>query len=51
MCIRDRNVNAHWLAKRATTLGLEVDRIVTVTDNVDVIANEVREAIQRNPVL
>ncbi len=43
------NVNAHWLAKRATTLGLEVDRIVTVTDNVDVIATAVREAMQRSP--
>jgi len=43
------NVNAHWLAKRATTLGLVVDRIVTVTDNVDVIATAVREAVQRHP--
>ena len=43
------NVNAHWLAKRATTLGLEVDRIVTVTDNADVIATAVREAMQRSP--
>jgi nicotinamide-nucleotide amidase len=43
------NVNAHWLAKRVTTLGLEVDRIVTVTDNVEVIAIAVREALQRKP--
>ncbi len=43
------NLNAHWLAKRATTLGLEVDRIVTVTDDVNVIATAVQEAIQRKP--
>jgi nicotinamide-nucleotide amidase len=43
------NINAHWLAKRATTLGLEVDRIVTVTDNVEVIASAVQEALQRRP--
>jgi molybdenum cofactor synthesis domain-containing protein len=43
------NVNAHWLAKRATTLGLEVDRIVTVTDDVDAVSTAVREAVQRKP--
>ncbi len=43
------NMNAHWLAKRATTLGLDVDRIVTVTDDIDVISNVVGEAIQRRP--
>ncbi len=43
------NMNAHWLAKRATTLGLDVDRIVTVTDDIDVISSVVREAIQRHP--
>ncbi len=43
------NVNAHWLAKRATTLGLEVDRIVTVTDDTDLISSVVREAIKRKP--
>jgi len=43
------NVNAHWLAKRATTLGLDVDQIVTVTDDVDVISSVVQEAIQRRP--
>ncbi len=43
------NVNAHYLAKRATTLGLEVDRIITVTDNIDIIAAAVQEAMQRHP--
>ena len=43
------NVNAHYLAKRATTLGLEVDRIITVTDNIDIIAAAVQEAMQHKP--
>ena len=43
------NVNAHWLSKRATTVGLEVDRIVTVTDDIDLISSVVREAIERKP--
>jgi molybdopterin-biosynthesis enzyme MoeA-like protein len=43
------NVNSHWLAKRATTLGLEVDRIVTVTDDVDAVSTAVKEAVQRKP--
>ena len=43
------NMNAHWLAKRATTLGLGVDRIVTISDDIDVISSVVWEAIQRRP--
>ncbi len=43
------NANAHWLAKRATTLGLHVDRIVTVADDTEVISCVVSEAIQRKP--
>jgi nicotinamide-nucleotide amidase len=43
------NVNAQYLAKRATTLGLEVDRIITVTDNIDIIAAAVQEVMQRKP--
>jgi molybdenum cofactor synthesis domain-containing protein len=43
------DANARWIAKRATTLGLSVNRIVTVTDDIDEISSEVREAIQRNP--
>jgi nicotinamide-nucleotide amidase len=43
------NQNAYWLAKRATTLGLNVHRILTVTDDVDEIANVVQEALQRRP--
>jgi molybdenum cofactor synthesis domain-containing protein len=43
------NNNARWIAKRATTLGLEVRRIVTVKDDVDEISSAVQEAIQRHP--
>jgi nicotinamide-nucleotide amidase len=43
------NLNARWLAKRAATLGLRVDRIVTVADDAEVIASAVQEALQRRP--
>jgi nicotinamide-nucleotide amidase len=43
------DVNAHYLAKRVTTLGLEVDRIIVVTDNIDIIAAAVQEAMQHKP--
>jgi len=43
------NLNAHWLAKRATTLGFDVTRILTVTDDIDEIATAVQEAMQRHP--
>lgn len=43
------NTNAQWLAKRVTSLGLDVRRINTVGDDVDEISSALREAIQRNP--
>ena len=43
------NTNAHWLAKRITSLGLNVKRITVVRDEVNEIANAVREALQRKP--
>jgi len=43
------NINARWIAERATTLGFDVRRIVTVKDDVDEIASAVQEAIQRHP--
>ena len=43
------NINARWIAERATTRGLDVRRIVTVKDDVDEIANAVQEAMQRHP--
>jgi len=42
------NTNAQWLAKRVTTLGLNVCRITIVGDDVDEISSAVREALQRN---
>ncbi|MEM2111938.1 MAG: nicotinamide mononucleotide deamidase-related protein [Candidatus Bathyarchaeia archaeon] len=45
------NTNAHWLAKRVTSLGLNIRRIVVVGDNVDEIASAIKEAIQRKPKL
>jgi molybdenum cofactor synthesis domain-containing protein len=43
------NTNAHWLAKRATTLGIMVKRITVVSDDVKEIANAVKEALKRKP--
>lgn len=41
------NTNAHWLAKRITSLGGKVARITVIGDDIDEIALSVREAIQR----
>jgi nicotinamide-nucleotide amidase len=43
------NTNAHWMAKRATSLGILVKRITIIGDDVDEIANAIREALQRKP--
>jgi molybdenum cofactor synthesis domain-containing protein len=43
------NTNAHWMARRATSLGIMVRRITVVSDDVDEIANVIREALQRKP--
>jgi molybdenum cofactor synthesis domain-containing protein len=43
------NTNAHWLAKRITTLGLDIRRITNVADEVDEISTIMQEAIQRKP--
>jgi len=43
------NTNAHWLARRATSLGMIVKRITVVGDDVDEIASITREALQRKP--
>lgn len=45
------NTNAHWLAKRITSLGLSVRRITVVGDDLNEISSAVREAIQRRPAL
>ena len=43
------NTNAHWLAKRVTSLGLKVNRITTVADNLEEISSAINEALSRNP--
>jgi len=43
------NTNAHWLAKRITTLGLKVRRITVVGDDLEEIASAVKETIKRKP--
>jgi molybdenum cofactor synthesis domain-containing protein len=43
------NTNASWMAKRLTTLGLNVCRITTVSDDVDEISATVKEALRREP--
>jgi molybdenum cofactor synthesis domain-containing protein len=43
------NTNAQWIAKNATALGLTVNRVTIVADEVNEIANAVREALGRKP--
>jgi nicotinamide-nucleotide amidase len=43
------NTNAHWLAKRVTSLGLNVKRVTVVGDNLGDISAAVSEAAQRGP--
>ena len=43
------NTNAQWIAKQATALGLTVKRVTVVADDVQEIADAVREALGRKP--
>jgi len=43
------NTNAQWLSKQATALGITVKRITVVADDVNEIANAVRETLKRKP--
>ena len=43
------NTNAHWLARRATSLGIMVNRITVVADDIDEIAKIIHEALKRKP--
>ncbi len=43
------NTNAHWLSKRATTLGIDVKRITVVRDVVTEIADVICEVLMRKP--
>jgi len=43
------NTNAQWLAKRITTIGLNVNRITVASDDIAEISSIVKEAIRRKP--
>ena len=43
------NTNATWMAKRLTTLGLNVRRITTISDDTDEINEAISETLQRKP--
>ena len=43
------NTNAQWIGKQATNLGITVNRITVVADNVNEIATTVREVLHRKP--
>ncbi len=43
------NTNAQWMAKQATATGITVKRVTVVADEVNEIANAIREALQRKP--
>jgi nicotinamide-nucleotide amidase len=43
------NTNAQWIAKQATTLGINVKRITVVADDINETANAVRETLNRKP--
>jgi len=43
------NTNAQWLAKRITTLGLNVSRVTIIGDSVEEISAAIIEAVRRKP--
>lgn len=43
------NTNAHWLAKRITSLGLKVRRITVVGDDLEEISSAIKETVNRKP--
>ncbi len=43
------NTNAQWLAKRITTMGLSIDRITVMGDDIAEISTAVKEALKRTP--
>lgn len=44
------NTNAHWLAKRINSLGLNVRRITTVRDEINEMSQVIKETLQRKPL-
>ena len=43
------NTNAKWLAEQATSMGITVKRVTVIADDVQEIADAVREALGRKP--
>jgi molybdenum cofactor synthesis domain-containing protein len=43
------NTNAQWLAKRITTLGLKVNRVTVIGDDLSEISIAIKEALGRKP--
>jgi len=43
------NTNAQWIAEQATALGIAVKRVTVVADNVNEIADAIRETLSRKP--
>jgi nicotinamide-nucleotide amidase len=43
------NTNAHWLSKRATTLGITVKRVTIIPDDVNETAKALKESLERKP--
>jgi nicotinamide-nucleotide amidase len=43
------NTNAQWIAEQATALGITVKRVTVVADDVNEIANAIRETLRRKP--
>ena len=43
------NTNAHWLSKRATSVGIKVKRITIIPDDVNETARAIRETLKREP--
>ena len=41
------NTNAHWIAQQATALGIKVNRVTVVADEITEIANALSETINR----
>ena len=43
------NTNSQWIAQQATALGITVKRVTVVADEVNEIANAIRETLSRQP--
>lgn len=43
------NSNSQWMAKTLTSLGIEVKRMIVIEDNIEIIAEALRESLKRQP--